>query len=162
MITHIAPTRWGRRTASGPDPAIERLRRLTPFATCTADELAFIAERTTVHHTRAGTYLARQHDIGYEFVVLVTGAATVAVDGRRVARLGPGDSFGELALIDHGARTADVVAETDVTAVVASAVEFEQIVCRSPAVVRALLESMARRLRDADHELGRRSSVPMA
>ncbi len=138
------------------DPAVTRLRGLAPFAACSEQELAFVAAHSTEHHAKARAHLARQNEPGHEFVVLTEGHATVMVDGFPVARLGPGDCFGEIALIDHGQRTADVIAETDVVAVVASAREFDQILRRSPTVIRVVLGTIARRLRDADRQVGRR------
>lgn len=138
-----------------PIPAsLRRTAHLPPFDACTDAELAFIASRTNDHHARAGDVLAHEGRRGREWIVLVEGTALVTVGGTEVARLGPGDPIGELSLLDDGVRTATVVAETDVEVLVASASEFTEIVAGVPAVARALLVALARRLRATDALVG--------
>ena len=134
-----------------PRPAtLRRIRDVEPFSSCTDEELAVIAGNTCDHRAPAGTVLAEEGRVGREWIVLVRGSAVVRVGRREVARLGPGDVIGEVALLDHGIRTATVVAETDVETLVASAPEFDRILDRVPAVARSLVVALARRLRDTD------------
>lgn len=130
--------------------SLQRLRDLQPFSSCTEAELSYIADRMIDHHAAAGDVLAAEGRTGRELIVIVDGTAVICVGGREVARLGPGDVIGEVALLDHGSRTATVVAETDLEAVVSSAAEFAQILAAVPAVARSLLVALARRLRAAD------------
>lgn len=129
---------------------LRRLRDLPPFAACTDDELAFVAARIGEHRAHPGDVLTEEGRTGREWVVLVEGSAVVRVGSHVLTRLGPGDVVGEVALLDHGSRTATVVAETEVEALVSSAEEFTQILTGVPAVARALLVSLAGRLRAAD------------
>src|SRR6478735_8430728 len=73
-------------------------------------EVAQRADRVTVP---AGQVLARKGSVAHEFFVIIDGVAEVIEDGRTVANLGPGDFFGEIALLGDPHRTATVVAATD-------------------------------------------------
>jgi CRP/FNR family cyclic AMP-dependent transcriptional regulator len=126
---------------------VDRLKALGPYTSCSDDELAFIARRSSPLRVGAGTVLVREGQAGREFGVIVEGTATVLVGSHAIARLGPGDYFGELALIDRGPRTATVVADTDVLAEISSLQEFSEIVHHIPAVVRSLLLGTASRMR---------------
>lgn len=131
------------------DPAVTRLRRVTPFRACTDFELQFIVRRSSEHRAAPGALLARKGATGREAGVIIEGSAMVLQDGRTVARLGPGDFFGEIAVLDHGTRIADVQAETDVVAVVCTDQEFRQIIDECPTVARELMVGLARRMRSS-------------
>jgi len=135
------------------DPTIHRLRHITLFSACTDRELALIASRTTEHHARPGDILTREGHAGHEFLVIVDGTATVHVGDRTVAILGPGDFFGEIALLDDGPRTATVIADTDLVAEVSNHREFVDLLTEAPNLARNLLVGLARRLRAADLQL---------
>ncbi len=80
----------------------------------------------------------------------MSGEATVRRNGRKVATLGPGSYFGELALLDRGPRSATVVADTDMELAVIGQREFMSVIDQVPTVAEKLLSSMAARLREAD------------
>jgi CRP-like cAMP-binding protein len=127
------------------------MSRTTQFGT--NKELALLSGLTTTVMIPAGEVVARQGGLGREFIVIVTGRASVAIDGRAVATLGPGDFFGELALLDGGPRTATVTADTEVTAEVMSRSEFATLLESAPSVTRGILRGVAARLRTADAHL---------
>ncbi len=92
---------------------------------------------------------------GDAFYLVVRGTATVRRNRRKAAVLGPGDYFGELALLDGGPRTATVVADepVELLAIELLAIErgpFARVLEEVPAVGQKLLVTMAARLRDAD------------
>lgn len=132
---------------------IERLRQITLFSACTNDELALIAARMTEHRASAGDVLATEGKIGRELFVITAGKAEVTIGGKQVAVLGPGEFFGEIALLDNGLRTATVVAQTDLVVEVSSQWEFAELITGAPALARKLLIGLARRLRAADLQL---------
>ena len=132
---------------------LRRIGDVEPFTSCTDDELAIVASNTWDHSAPAGAVLTQEGRLGREWIVIVRGTAVVRVGSDEVARLGPGDVIGEVALLDQGVRTATVVAETPVEALVASAPEFDRILARVPSVSRAMLVGLARRLRAADDRL---------
>jgi CRP-like cAMP-binding protein len=80
----------------------------------------------------------------------VDGTAKVTRQGRKVATLGPGTAFGELALLDKAPRNATVTAETPMELVVLGQREFGGLIDEVPGFARKLLAGMARRLRDSD------------
>ena len=91
--------------------------------------------------------------MGREFIVIVDGTATVAIDGQAVATLGAGDFLGEIALLDGGPRTATVTADTDLVAEVMSHQELASLLVNVPYVTRGILKGVAARLRAADATL---------
>ncbi|MGB8861635.1 MAG: cyclic nucleotide-binding domain-containing protein [Ilumatobacteraceae bacterium] len=143
------------------NPALERVRRLAPFAKCPPAELDFISRRCLEHHAIAGAALVRQGQTGREFGVIVDGIAVVSIGQRVVARLGVGDFFGEIALLDREERTANVVAETDLVALVCSAREFDEIIEQCPVMARRLLTGLAGRIRAIYRDQGGTNDVPM-
>ena len=89
-------------------------------------------------------------ETGHEFFVILDGTAQVTRHGRKIATLGPGDAFGELALLEKAPRNATVVAETDMELVVLGQREFAGIIDEVPGFARKMLAGMAKRLREAD------------
>jgi CRP-like cAMP-binding protein len=86
-------------------------------------------------------------------MVMVDGTARVEIGGQTIATIGPGEFFGEIALLDGGPRTATVIAETDTVAEVIGQREFSGLVEDSPHLAKKLLVGLARRLRAADVQL---------
>jgi CRP/FNR family transcriptional regulator, cyclic AMP receptor protein len=133
---------------------IDQLLAAVPlFSACSKKELVEIRRRSTTLNIPAGTVVARQGDRGQEFIVIVEGMATVAIDGKPVASLGPGDFFGEVALLDGGPRTATVTADSDLVAEVIAHRDFTGLLVEAPTVTRNILKGIAARLRAADARL---------
>jgi CRP/FNR family cyclic AMP-dependent transcriptional regulator len=80
----------------------------------------------------------------------VSGKAAVTRNGKKVANLGPGDYFGELALLDRRPRSATVTSETDMDVLVLSQRQFNGLLQSVPTIGRKMLSAMAGRLREAD------------
>ena len=78
------------------------------------------------------------------------GTATVSRKGRKVAKLGPGSYFGELALLDRKPRSATVISDTESLLLVLGQRQFNGIIAAVPSLARKLLAAMADRLREAD------------
>jgi CRP-like cAMP-binding protein len=108
-----------------------------------AIEVEFPAERV----------IARQGEIGTGFFVVVDGAVRVIRDGAVVARLGPGEFFGELSLLDGGPRVAQVVADGPTRCLALASWDFERVLREEPGVALSVLRVVAGRLREvtADH-----------
>jgi len=97
-----------------------------------------------------GELLAEEGERGRTFFVIESGQATVLVHGNEVRTLGPGDSFGEMALIDKSARSATVRADTEVRGYQLPVWSFRPIVESHPEMFWALLEALAQRVREAE------------
>ena len=98
----------------------------------------------------AGTVLTEQDETGVTFGVLVEGQAVVSVHGRPARTLGPGDYFGEMALIDHSYRSATITAETVLRCLMFTAWVFRPFALEHPETAWVLLEMMVQRVRDAE------------
>jgi CRP/FNR family transcriptional regulator, cyclic AMP receptor protein len=128
----------------------EVLANVLLFSGCDRKELAQISSLATEIEVPAGKVLATEGSPGREFYVILDGKASVAIGGRDVATLGPGDFFGEMALLDQGPRVATVTAETPMEVAVLDPREFSTLVEEHPGVARKILKVLAKRLRDSE------------
>ena len=126
-----------------------RLAELPMFSACTKRELTTIAKLSTPREVAAGKVLAAEGSLGKEFVIILDGTASVAVHGRRVTTLGPGDYFGEIALLDKYRRTATVTAETPMVIDVVSAGDFTQLLREVPSLALKVMRGLAVMVREA-------------
>lgn len=131
---------------------VAKLANVPLFAGCTKKELALIARSTKEVAHRKGTVVAREGDPGVGLFVILEGECEVTVGGRRKAKLGPGDFFGEIALLDGGPRTATVTALTDVRLAGITGWVFRGLITEHPRIALKTLEAVAGRLRAASKE----------
>jgi len=120
------------------------------FSACSRKELAGLARAAEERSVPAGTVVVREGAAGDAFYVLVSGQARIERSGRAVATIGPGDFFGDLALLDRAPRNATVTTTADTVLVVLGQRTFLAMVDESPAFARKLLLGLARRLRAVD------------
>jgi CRP/FNR family transcriptional regulator, cyclic AMP receptor protein len=113
-------------------------------------ELARLANDAHDRTFPAGTVLTEQDETGVSFGVIMEGQATVSVRGRPARALGPGDYFGEMALIDRSYRSATIKAETDLRCLMFAAWIFRPFALEHPETAWALLEMMVQRVREAE------------
>ncbi len=102
----------------------------------------------------AGSTITSAGDGGIGFFVIEEGEASVTVGDRVVRTLGPGDHFGEIALIDGGARSAQITADGELRCFGMTAWNFRPFVRDHPELAWALLESLAARVREAESRTG--------
>ena len=119
------------------------------FEGITKRERSALDHLVTEIHVSAGKVLARQGSVGREFGVVVSGCVEVERDGEVVARLGPGEYFGEMALLDASSskwrRNATVRATTEVRLAVMSTREFHQVIDTMPAAAAQIRAAAERR-----------------
>jgi CRP-like cAMP-binding protein len=119
------------------------LERVPLFSSLSRRQLKKLARKFTEREYRRGRVVVQQGQMsGVGFFVIVEGEASVTVDGLDVARLGPGDHFGELALISRQARTATVTAETPLRCLVIAFWDFRTFARDNPDVSWSLLEQL--------------------
>jgi CRP-like cAMP-binding protein len=132
---------------------LEHLAEIPLFSALSKRDLGRIAKASNEIEVEPGHVLVDQGDAGREAFVIIDGTAAVHRNGRKVGTLGPGDSIGELALLDHGPRTATVTAETDLSALVLSAREFSGVLEEVPGLAQKLLGQLASRVRELDRQI---------
>jgi CRP/FNR family transcriptional regulator, cyclic AMP receptor protein len=129
---------------------LDHLAKVPLFSACTKRELQAVAKASDEVRVPAGNILCEQGSVGREAFVIVDGQADVRRNGRKVATLGPGEAVGELALLDHGPRTATVKAADDLVVLVLGVREFSGIIDEVPSITHKLLKALAARIRDLD------------
>jgi CRP/FNR family transcriptional regulator len=132
-------------------PDIELLGRVPLFDGLSRALLGRVAALTEEITYNAGRVIVEKDTPGRAFYVIVDGRARVVkgqiVTARREAELGPGDFFGELALLDGERRAATVIATTDLTTIRIERTDFRRLLREEPELALKLLEGMARRTR---------------
>ena len=111
------------------------------------DDLAAIGERAVEVDFPADHVIARQGEIGTGLFVVIDGSVRVIRDGRELARLGSGDFFGEMSVIDGLPRVAQVVAVEPTRCLALASWEFERIILDHPTIGLAILRGLSARLR---------------
>lgn len=135
---------------------VDHLAAVPLFSGLTKAEVQRVANAADQVSVRAGRNLVEQGRLGHEFFLILDGEAVVRRNDRKVATLGAGDYFGELALLDKGPRDATVVAATDMDLMVLGQREFLALLDDVPGLSLKLLRSMARRLHAAEMPPARR------
>jgi CRP/FNR family cyclic AMP-dependent transcriptional regulator len=141
----------GRRRGFGrksKDAKLALLGAVPLFSACTKRDLSRIAALVEEVEAPRGKVMMRQGDPGRECYVISEGTAKATMRGRGSASLGPGDFFGEMALLDQGPRTATVTAETDMHLLVLNSREFFSLLDAVPGVAQRIMRGLAERLRE--------------
>jgi cAMP-dependent protein kinase regulator len=113
----------------------DRLKQLPPFADLSPAELNMLGRMVDEFEAPAGTTLLIQGDYGYEFMVIEEGTVDVVRNGETIDQMGPGDFFGELAvLIVGGQRNASIVATSPVRIITLTAHYMREVRERMPAL----------------------------
>ena len=116
------------------------------FAGLSKDDQKVVAQYADEVDVDAGTVLAREGKLAYEFFAIREGTADVTLDGRHAAALGPGDFFGEIGLLAGERRVATVVATSPMRLVVLTGSQLRAIDSRMPGVAERIRSAMAQRL----------------
>lgn len=130
----------------GHDGKIDLIRNVPLFAECSKKELAEIAGIADEIDLPAGKVLIREGATGYEFFVLIEGTVDVTQGGEKVRSMGPGEFFGEIALLGEARRTATVTATSPVTLVVMHGSDFRVFERDFPEMSEHLKRATAERL----------------
>jgi CRP/FNR family transcriptional regulator, cyclic AMP receptor protein len=129
-----------------------RLAAVPIFSGCSKRELAIISTAAKQVSHPKGTVIAREGERGVGLFLIAEGTCKVTIGGRLKARLGAGDFFGEVALLDGGPRTATVTATSDVKLVGITEWVFRGLLAEHPSIALKTLESVAGRLRSVSKE----------
>jgi CRP-like cAMP-binding protein len=129
---------------------IEALRRVPLFADLPDREVELLSRQMHERRFPEGSEVTTEGATGAGFFVIAEGNADVSVRGEHKTTIGPGDYFGEIALIDDGVRTASITAATDLLCYGMTPWEFRPFVEDHPQVAWTLLQTLARRTREQE------------
>jgi CRP-like cAMP-binding protein len=135
-----------------PGAPVDALRRVPLFAGLDKREVEQIARLFKERRFSEGETVAKEGLGGAAFFLIDSGEATVTVGGKERATLNPGDYFGEIALIDEGARSATVTASSELVCYGLTLWEFRPLVENNAAIGWKLLQSLAQKLRAAEQD----------
>jgi hypothetical protein len=133
---------------------VDRLKTVPLLEGCTAEELDRIATLAREIEVPAAEVLTHEGEREALFYIIATGTATVTQGGRRLATLGPGAFFGEIALLTRGPRTATVTADTAMKLLRVEERGFEALLKDAPTIARKVLEGVAKRLGETGEAAG--------
>jgi CRP-like cAMP-binding protein len=129
---------------------LDTLAEVPLFDGLSKRQLRRVAKLARIRRFAPGSVMVRAGDPGRSFYVLLDGKAKVKLAGGRSGRLGAGEYFGEMALLDDAPRSADVVADGEVLALTIGHAGFTKLLRSEPALAQPLLRTLAARLRAAE------------
>jgi CRP/FNR family transcriptional regulator, cyclic AMP receptor protein len=124
---------------------VKHLQGIALFERLSNDQLAEVARQADEIDVEAGKRLVSEGRFGYEFFVIENGTAEVVRGEQHIADLGPGDFFGEMALLGDTTRNADVICSTPMTAMVMTDSAFRSLARRMPDVAEEIRSACRRR-----------------
>jgi CRP-like cAMP-binding protein len=130
-----------------PDPKVDRLSRVPLFAGVPKRDLEFVASRVDEVSLKPGQTLITEGQPTEAFFIVESGHVNVTRGGKPVNRLGPGDFFGEIGMLDRGPATATVVTDGPVEAMVLSHTQFRDAIKSNDNLALQVIAAMAKRLR---------------
>ena len=135
-------------------PSVDLLQRVPLFAELKPKELERLSTSFKERDFAEGEDVAEEGETagGGRFYVIESGEAIVSVHGQERGRLGPGDYFGDVAMIDRGERTATIHAASDLKCYSLAFWDFRPLVESDARIAWPLLQTMAKRLRAAESE----------
>ncbi len=130
----------------------QQIAQVPLFSGCSKRELNVIARAAKEVAHKEGTVVAREGERGIGLFLITEGTVKVTIGGKTKAKLGPGDFFGEIALLDGGTRTATVTATSPLKLLGITGWVFRGLIGQHPAIALKTLESVAGRLRTASKD----------
>jgi CRP/FNR family transcriptional regulator, cyclic AMP receptor protein len=130
----------------GHNSKLDLIKRVPLFGSASRHELEEIAKLADEIDLEEGRAVITEGETGREFFVLVEGTADVVRGGKKVASIGPGDFFGEIALIAKTPRNATITTTSPARALVITDRAFRQLLDHSPRIAVAVLTALAERL----------------
>jgi CRP/FNR family cyclic AMP-dependent transcriptional regulator len=124
---------------------VSRLSGVPLFSDLSADELVEVASHLEERNVSPGAHLSNEGGAGYFFFIIDSGTAQVSKHDEVVAELGPGDFFGEVAVLEAGRRTATVTAQTAMTVFAMFGADFALLEARAPSVHKAVAAAIEQR-----------------
>ncbi len=135
------------------DELTDRIKSVPLFSAFSDKELQRVAAIAKEVTFPPGKEIAKQGESGIGFHMIVSGEASVSVDGKEHAALGPGVYFGEMSLLDGGPRSATVMATSELKTVSLTSWDFNALLDEYPELARKLLIQLCKRLRSVESSI---------
>jgi len=133
---------------------VELIQQVPLFSDLDKRELQGLASTMKERIFKSGDTIATEGQTGIGFFIIDDGEASVSVQGEERATLKHGDYFGEVALIDDGARTATITAKTDLRCYGITSWEFRPMIAQNADLAWKMLQTMAKMLRASEQRVG--------
>lgn len=132
------------------DPKLELISKVPLFGNCDKRSIEEVGRLTEEVDVPAGKVLMREGDSADAFYIIVSGTVRVERSNAALRELGPGEFLGEIALVDHGPRTATATTTSPARLLVLGHREFDQMLDKHPGFRGQVLEALARRVRNLE------------
>ena len=132
----------------------ELIKQVPLFSDLDKRELQGLASSMKERRFDPGNTIAVEGQTGVGFFIIEEGEATISVKGEELNTLGPGDYFGEVALIDDGARTATITAKSPLKCYGITSWEFKPLVEQNADLAWKMFQTMAKMLRASEQRVG--------
>jgi len=135
------------------ESVIEMLGKTSLWSGLGKQELKAIVNNSKERKFESGGIIASKGEGGIGFYLILDGVVEIRSDGKTLSRLGPGQFFGEMSVIDNQPRSADVVAVEPSRVLILTAWKFKALISDNPKMAIRMLQELVRRLRTADRTL---------
>ncbi|HKM77396.1 MAG TPA: cyclic nucleotide-binding domain-containing protein [Candidatus Bathyarchaeia archaeon] len=135
------------------DSIVELLEKTPLWSGLTKQELRLVVKASKERNFESGHKVVSKGDPGDGFYLIFEGAAEVRSDGKTLSKLGPGQFFGEMSVLDNQPRSADVVTVEPSRILFLSALSFKTLIFANPKIALKMLQEFVQRLRSTNKML---------
>jgi len=135
------------------DDVIEMLQKTPIWSGLAKQDLKLIAKLSKERKFESGHAIVSKGEAGVGFYLILEGSVEVRANGKTLSKLGPGQFFGEMSILDNKPRSADVVTVEPSRVLFLSAWSFKAMISDNPRIALKMLQEFVRRLRDTDKSL---------
>ncbi len=138
---------------SNEESVIELLQKTPLWSALSKQDLKLVAKLSHERSFQIGQAIVTKGEAGVGFYLILEGAVEVRSGGKSLSKLGPGQFFGEMSIIDNQPRSADVIAIENSRVLILSAWSFKTLISDNPKIALKMMQEFVRRLRESDKSL---------
>ena len=135
---------------SNEESVIEMLQKTPLWSALSKQDLKLVAKLSHERSFQIGQAIVTKGEAGVGFYLILEGAVEVRSGGKSLSKLGPGQFFGEMSIIDNQPRSADVIAIENSRVLILSAWSFKTLISDNPKIALKMMQEFVRRLRESD------------
>jgi len=154
VTTYHYPGRYAMKLRrSENDAVVEMLKKVPICSGLSEKELKSMVKLSRERRFESGDNIVRKGEEGVGFYLIIDGAVEIRSDGNTLSKLGPGQFFGEMSVLDRQPRSADVLSVQPTRVLVLTAWDFKGLISAKPTIAFKMLQELVRRLRNTDMSL---------